>query len=166
MLLVGPRVCISPSRLHDPQLTIHFIWLMRVIFHLNAPILRQWLSFLFERLKISPDYLFLRQQVYRTFRYCYCFQIICCVVKDSFTWYEVAITVRVQGLDIPPYPDPLLESPPVVCVSLALPYPILSSSSRLSRCRFLNSSSCHPLKSLRWSPFPTPDQFCAFCLSI
>ena len=81
--------------LRDPHLTIHFIWLMRVIFHLNAPNLRQWLCFLFKRLKISPDYLFLRQQAYRTFRYCYCFQIICCVVKDSFTWYEVAITVRV-----------------------------------------------------------------------
>ena len=137
---------------------------MRVIFHLNAPNLRQRLCFLFETLKISPGYLFLWQQTYRTFRYCYCFQVICCVFKDSFTWYEVAITVRV--LVYLPVQNPLFESPLVVCGSLALTVPILSSFSCLNRCRFLSSGSCHQLKSLRWSTFTLPDQFCAFCSSI
>ena len=56
-----------------------------------------------------------------------------------------------QGLDIPPCPDSLLESPLAVCGSLALTVPILSSSSCLSRCQFLSSWCCHPLKSLRSS---------------
>ena len=91
------RVSVSrlQVRLHDPHLTIQLVGLVCVFFHLNAPNLRQWLCFLLERLKISPDYLFLWQQTYRTVRYRYCLQIIRCVVKDSFAWYEVAIAVRI-----------------------------------------------------------------------
>ena len=132
---------------------------MRVFFHLNAPNLRLRLCFLFERLKISPDYLFLRQQTYRTFRYRYCFQIICCFVKDFFTCYEVAITVR--DFVIPPCPGPLIESPLVVFVSLALRVLILSTNSCLSRCLFLSSGNCHPLKRLCWRLQGSPDHVCA-----
>ena len=41
-----------------------------------------------------------------------------------------------------------------MCGLLALTVPILSSSSCLSRCQFLNSGNCHQLKNLRWSTFP------------
>ena len=71
-----------------------------------------------------------------------------------------------QGPNIPLCPGLLLESRLVTRGSIALTIPIRCSSSCLSRCQFLNSSSCHQWKSLPRSTFLLRDQFHALCTSI
>ena len=161
-LLVGPRVCISPSSMTSGP-SIDYSFHRADACHLPS-----------SRIKFSPMALsfvwMVEDQSWLLFSAATSLSIVSIPLLflyhplrclKLFRW--VSGSDHCQGLDIPLDLGLLLESPLVRCGSLALTIPILCSNFCLSRCQFLNSSSSHQQKSLPRSMFQLRDQFYAGC---